>query len=92
MASYTQQVQADGFEINCMKRLVERGSEPLTLLERMTAGYFWLANTLGDRTYHVPAQADERRAVWQAFLSSNLLPMRFYIENHAIKAKWAAGR
>lgn len=87
-------VRGDAFEIACMKRLVARGNEPLSLVERMTAGYFLLANSMGDSTYHPATRdaAESRRTVWQAFLSGNLLPMRFYIEHHAIKAKWAVQR
>lgn len=94
MARYSKRVRSDAFEMACMKRLVARGNEPLTLLDRMTGGYFLLANSIGDSTYH-PATRDaseKRRTVWQAFLNGNVLPMRFYIENHAIKAKWAGQR
>ncbi len=91
MARYNKRVRGNAFEMACMKRLVGRGNEPLSLLERMTAGYFLLANSMGDSTYHPTTReaAEKRRAVWQAFLNGNVLPMRFYIENHAIKAKWA---
>lgn len=94
MARYSKRVRSDAFEMACMKRLVERGSEPLSLVERMTAGYFLLANAMGDSTYHPATRetAEARRTVWQAFLNGNVMPMRFYIENHAIKAKWAVQR
>ena len=94
MARHGKQVRNDRFEMACMKRLLDRGSEPLSLVERMTAGYFLMANSMGDRTYHPATRetAEARRTVWQAFLNGNLLPMRFYIENHAIKSKWVVSR
>lgn len=90
MARYSKRVRGDAFEMVWMKRLVGRGNEPLSLVERMTAGYFLLANSMGDSTYHPATReaAEARRTVWQAFLNGNVLPMRFYIENHAIKEKW----
>ncbi len=91
MAWYSKRVRSDAFEMACMKGLVTHGNEPLSLLDRMTAGYFLLASSMGDSTYHPATRdaAEKRRAVWQAFLNGNLLPMRFYIQECEIKAKWA---
>ena len=90
MAQNTKNLVSDGFEIYWMKRIVER--EQLSIWDRLTGRYFLLANVIGDSTYFSATQnrAEQHRTIWQAFLGGNLSPMRFYIQNREIKAKWSA--
>lgn len=89
MASYTQHVHADGFEINWMKRLVLREAEQASAIDRIMGSYFVLANSIGDTTYFSTTQemAEERRNIWQAFLDGNLTPMRDYVERQDFSSK-----
>jgi len=94
MAQYTKNLVSDGFEIYWMKRIVEREREQISMWDQITGRYFLLANLMGDSTYFSVTQnrAAEHRTIWQAFLVGNLSPMRFYIQNREIKAKWSVQR
>lgn len=88
---YSKRLANDGFEVSCMKWFVERGDESLSLLDRLSGGYFFLANWMGDSTYYsmTKTAAEERRLIWQAFLGGNHTPMREYISNREFSAKMA---
>jgi len=89
MAQYSKSLATAGFEIDLMKRIVNCKTQPVSLQQRLVAGYFVLANMLGDASYfsHSKSPAEERRAIWQAFLGGNLTPMRQYLENREFNEK-----
>jgi hypothetical protein len=89
MAQYSKWLGNDSFEVACMKWFVERENESLSILDRFSGGYFFLANWMGDSTYYsmTKTTAEERRLIWQAFLDGNLTPMREYISNREFSAK-----
>ena len=91
MVQYSKRLGNDGFEVACMKWFVERESESLSFVDCLSGGYFFLTNLMGDSTYYsmTKTAAEERRLIWQAFLGSNLTPMREYVSNREFSAKMA---
>ncbi|MEP6988835.1 MAG: hypothetical protein ABI970_24755, partial [Chloroflexota bacterium] len=89
MAQDTKHLANDGFEIYWMKRFVERDNEQPSVWSMMVAGYFLLANVMGDSTYYdvTRESATERRTIWQAFLGGDHSPMQHYIQNREMNEK-----
>ena len=91
MVQYSKRLGNDGIEVACMKWFVERENQSLSMLDRLSGGYFLLTNLMGDSTYYsmTKTAAEERRLIWQAFLGGNLNPMREYVNNREFSAKIA---
>ena len=85
MTVYTKSVLEDGFEIYMMKTIVNRQSDTVSLLDRLVAGYFIVANLAQETSgfYIGRRLGRERMTIWMDFWGGNVAHMRQYLETQA---------
>jgi hypothetical protein len=82
MTVYPKNLLEDGFEIYMMKTVVNRENDTITLLDRLAAGYFIVANLAQETSGYTIGResARQRMTVWMDFWGGKTDSMRQYLE------------